>query len=110
MATRTFRIEGMTCASCVRRVEKALNSVPGISNVAVNLATEEASLVCDAVPVDGLAEALEARGYKLVVEAEQATPELQQLLFQPLDSFQIEMIGRFIEQQHLRLADQRPTQ
>jgi len=80
MATRTFRIEGMTCASCVRRVEKALNSVPGVSNVAVNLATEEASLVCDAVPVDGLAEALEARGYKLVATTDQPSPELQHAL------------------------------
>ena len=35
-------ITGMTCASCVRRVEKALASVPGVERAAVNLATEEA--------------------------------------------------------------------
>lgn len=76
MATRTYRVEGMTCASCVRRVEKALATVPGVSNVAVNLATEEASFQGDSVPLEALAAALAARGYKLVVEVERATPEL----------------------------------
>ncbi|WP_280920639.1 heavy metal translocating P-type ATPase [Cupriavidus sp. AcVe19-1a] len=37
-------IEGMTCASCVRRVENALARVPGVRDVAVNLATEAATL------------------------------------------------------------------
>lgn len=69
MSTKTYRVEGMTCASCVRRVEKALAAVPGVSGVAVNLATEEATLTCDAVPAGVLAEALEARGYRLVVDA-----------------------------------------
>ncbi|HNX30941.1 MAG TPA: cation-translocating P-type ATPase [Holophaga sp.] len=76
MATKTYRVEGMTCASCVRRVEKALAAVPGVSDVAVNLATEEATLACDSVPVETLAEALESRGYHLVVEAGAAAPEL----------------------------------
>jgi P-type Cu+ transporter len=39
-----LRIEGMSCAACVARVEKALARVPGVSDVAVNLATEEARL------------------------------------------------------------------
>ncbi len=80
MSTKTYRIEGMTCASCVRRVEKALASVPGVSNIAVNLATEEASLEGEGVPVEILAEALESRGYRLVMEAEQASPELNHAL------------------------------
>ena len=37
-------IEGMTCASCVGRVERALKAVPGVANATVNLATERASL------------------------------------------------------------------
>jgi Cu+-exporting ATPase len=37
-------IDGMTCASCVRRVEKALQSVPGVESVDVNLATERATV------------------------------------------------------------------
>ncbi len=38
-------IGGMTCASCVARVEKALNKVPGVQNATVNLATESARVV-----------------------------------------------------------------
>jgi len=36
-------VEGMTCASCVRRVEKALAKAPGVVEARVNLATERAS-------------------------------------------------------------------
>ena len=40
---QTFKlpIEGMTCASCVNRVEKALLKVPGVNSAEVNLATEK---------------------------------------------------------------------
>lgn len=41
-ATLDLGIGGMTCASCVTRVEKALKKVPGVSDAAVNLATESA--------------------------------------------------------------------
>ena len=41
-------VTGMTCASCVRRVEKALASVPGVLGASVNLATEQASVSGDA--------------------------------------------------------------
>jgi Cu+-exporting ATPase len=37
-------ISGMTCASCVSHVEKALTELPGVSRVAVNLATNKATL------------------------------------------------------------------
>ncbi|MBI3368813.1 MAG: cation-translocating P-type ATPase [Burkholderiales bacterium] len=40
----TLAIEGMTCASCVARVEKAIGRVPGVSGASVNLATESASV------------------------------------------------------------------
>ncbi|MEW6759873.1 MAG: heavy metal translocating P-type ATPase [Pseudomonadota bacterium] len=39
-----LRIEGMTCASCVGRVEKALRAVPGVIDASVNLATEKATV------------------------------------------------------------------
>jgi len=67
MATRTFHVEGMTCASCVRRVEKALGTVPGVTSVAVNLATEEATVISSGVGDPALAQALEARGYHMVL-------------------------------------------
>ncbi|WP_371304158.1 heavy-metal-associated domain-containing protein, partial [Citrobacter freundii] len=37
-------IEGMTCASCVGRVERALKAVPGVVSASVNLATERARI------------------------------------------------------------------
>ena len=80
MPTQTYHVEGMTCASCVRRVEKALASVPGVSGVVVNLATEEAAVSGESVPVAVLAEALAARGYHLVVAEEDVSPELQHAL------------------------------
>ncbi|MEG2818079.1 MAG: copper ion binding protein, partial [Comamonas sp.] len=42
-----FTVEGMTCASCVGRVERALKKVPGVQEAVVNLATEKASLQID---------------------------------------------------------------
>ena len=38
-----LQLAGMTCASCVARVEKALTAVPGVRQASVNLATEKAS-------------------------------------------------------------------
>lgn len=40
-------IAGMTCASCVARVEKALKGVPGVTQASVNLATESARIIWD---------------------------------------------------------------
>ena len=59
-----FQVEGMTCASCVRRVEKALAAVPGVSAASVNLASETARVVYDA-PADpaALTGALAKSGY-----------------------------------------------
>jgi len=42
--TLELNIEGMTCASCVGRVERALSKVPGVKGVSVNLANERAHL------------------------------------------------------------------
>ncbi len=43
-------IEGMTCASCVARVERAISKAPGVSGVSVNLATERARVEYDGKP------------------------------------------------------------
>ncbi|MDE2049233.1 MAG: heavy-metal-associated domain-containing protein, partial [Betaproteobacteria bacterium] len=40
--TLTLSIEGMTCASCVARVERALTRAPGVTLASVNLASESA--------------------------------------------------------------------
>jgi Au+-exporting ATPase len=59
-------IEGMTCASCVGRVEAALRKVQGVGSVAVNLATERAEIRPNGDgPVDraALVQAVEKAGY-----------------------------------------------
>ncbi len=59
-------IEGMTCASCVRRVETALAAVPGVGSAQVNLATRRAHvrLADPATARDALIEAVRKRGYE----------------------------------------------
>ena len=60
-------IEGMTCASCVTRVEKALSKVPGVNTVAVNLATERAHIEAGpTVNMADLQQAITAAGYTAV--------------------------------------------
>lgn len=59
-------IEGMTCASCVGRVEKALKAVSGVADASVNLATERATVrvAGNAASAATLAEAIKQAGYK----------------------------------------------
>ena len=58
--TLDLGIAGMTCASCVGRVERALRKVPGVQDATVNLATERAHIVFDAASGGGI-EALARR-------------------------------------------------
>jgi Cu+-exporting ATPase len=62
-----LRVEGMTCASCVGRVEKTLKKVPGVSDAAVNLATERAHVTGHGIDAPTLITAVERAGF-------QATP------------------------------------
>src|SRR5690606_4443989 len=57
-------VEGMSCASCVGRVEKALQGVPGVTEATVNLATERAT-VHGAVAVEELVAAIRKAGYEV---------------------------------------------
>ena len=61
----TLPIEGMTCAACVSTVTGAIQHVPGVIQVMVNLATETASVEYDAARVDvsGLTKAVASSGY-----------------------------------------------
>ena len=57
-------LEGMTCASCVNRIERKLNKLDGVE-ATVNFATEQATVHCDeSVTVDDLVSAVEAAGYQ----------------------------------------------
>ncbi|WGT63940.1 heavy metal translocating P-type ATPase [Variovorax paradoxus] len=66
MSTLDLSVGGMTCASCVMRVERALKSVPGVQDVSVNLATESARVVAaDGEDMDArLRRAVRAAGYE----------------------------------------------
>ena len=61
----SFPVTGMTCASCVNRVEKAIGKVAGVERAAVNLATERATVAYDpaATNVSEIAHAVERAGY-----------------------------------------------
>ena len=60
-------VEGMTCASCVARVEKSINKIEGIKNVSVNLATEKASFEINTglTSLKEVEKAVEDAGYKI---------------------------------------------
>jgi len=70
-AQATLAVEGMTCANCVGRVERALQGVNGVLNASVNLATEKASVTYlpDVAPFASLKRAIQDAGYE-VIEAD----------------------------------------
>ncbi|SFL93920.1 heavy metal translocating P-type ATPase [Pseudomonas sp. NFACC46-3] len=71
--TLELNIEGMTCASCVGRVERALGKVDGVNKVSVNLANERAHLeLLGQVDPQDLIDAIKRAGYDATVwQAEQ---------------------------------------
>src|SRR5688500_8129263 len=66
--TCTLQIGGMTCASCVRRIEKALNKLEGVAVAQVNLATEVASITYapNLIGVSELTAAVTKAGYTAI--------------------------------------------
>ncbi len=71
----SFPVDGMSCASCVGRVEKALKQVPGVVSAEVNLATERATVRAAGGGPDAaaLAAAVEKAGYSARMPAEGAS-------------------------------------
>ncbi len=63
----SIKIQGMSCQHCVMSVSKALNSIPGLPNVRVNLVTGEATFENPQnVSRDRIRQAVEDAGYKVV--------------------------------------------
>lgn len=62
-------VTGMTCGSCVQRVEKTLLKQPGVLECKVNLATAEATVRLgeDAAPFEALKAAVQGRGYDIEI-------------------------------------------
>lgn len=65
MAQTTLNISGMSCASCVGRVEKALKNASGVNSVSVNLATEKAAITFEPAKIseEELISAVTQAGY-----------------------------------------------
>jgi Cu+-exporting ATPase len=72
----TLNLEGMHCASCVSRVEKALTAVPGVEQALINLATRQARVRYDAgqATVKNLQTAVHDAGYQVTGWALEARP------------------------------------
>ncbi|HKB46085.1 MAG TPA: cation transporter, partial [Ktedonobacterales bacterium] len=78
MVTATLALEGMTCASCARRIERGLSKVPGVAEASVNLATERASVAYAAgsASVADLVAAVEKAGYGAAEFAPAPIPDI----------------------------------
>jgi Cu+-exporting ATPase len=77
LTTRDLAVSGMTCASCVSRVEKVLKRVDGVASVSVNLATEKARVTAEPWVDDAaLAGAIAKAGYgATVITRDQPAPD-----------------------------------
>src|ERR1700761_4364021 len=72
----SFPIDGMSCAACAGRVERALRAVPGVAEASVNMATEMASVRAEApLAFDGLEAAVRKAGYAARAPEQPAPPE-----------------------------------
>jgi P-type Cu+ transporter len=77
----TLPIQGMTCASCVNKVEKALNSVKGVVQASVNFATERASVeyIPEEVSIRDLKKVVQEAGYQVLEVKEEDIVEKERL-------------------------------
>lgn len=75
--TLTIPIEGMSCASCVAKIEQGLNAVPGVVRASVNLATEQATIEYQPAVAETatIREAIHSLGYQPIMpEAHESVP------------------------------------
>ena len=68
-------IEGMTCASCVNKIEKALGALGDVRSASVNLATRMASVSATSEDVGPLLQAVARAGYSAHLHTDGQTPE-----------------------------------
>ncbi|MDI9508651.1 MAG: heavy metal translocating P-type ATPase [Bacillota bacterium] len=79
MTNKSFKIEGMTCASCARAVERVTAKLDGVSSANVNLATERLTLEYDEtkLTVEAIEKAIDKAGYKAIIETVQRTLKIE---------------------------------
>jgi Cu+-exporting ATPase len=74
-----LKIEGMTCASCSKAVERAVKKLEGVTEASVNLATEKLSITFDEaqVSIEDIQMAVRRAGYKAITEAVKKTLKIE---------------------------------
>ena len=70
MATKVYRVDGMTCQHCVKSVSDELAQVPGIANFDVNLDTKLVTIDGDALDDAAIVAAIDEAGYEALAVAE----------------------------------------
>jgi copper chaperone len=65
----TVKIDGMHCGACVRRVNQALGSVPGVQVSEVRIGAARFTALCDPAPVDQAVDAIVRSGYAAHLES-----------------------------------------
>jgi Cu+-exporting ATPase len=82
----TFGVTGMSCASCVGRVERAVKKVPGVLDASVNPANEKATVeyLAGEVDVRALERAIEGAGYGVVREEEASVEDAHERSYRKL--------------------------
>ncbi len=65
----TYPVLGITCASCVKKIETVLNKTSGVISAAVNFATEKVTIEYDRdkIDLDELQKTIKKIGYELIV-------------------------------------------
>jgi Cu+-exporting ATPase len=81
-----IKIGGMTCAMCVKAVENSLGKLPGIEELTVNLATEQAYVAYDGkkTSLEEMGKAIEAAGYTYLGPAETSAAREKEMLAREL--------------------------
>ncbi|WP_286909855.1 heavy metal translocating P-type ATPase [Clostridium sp. UBA1652] len=79
MAIKSLKIEGMTCASCAKAVERASKKLQGVTEANVNFATEKLNIHFDEtkVAVSDIQSAVEKAGYKAIIESSTKTLKIE---------------------------------
>lgn len=93
----TFKIEGMTCASCAQTVEKAVRKLKGVENAAVNLATEKLTISynpSEIAPAD-ISSAVAKSGYAATLETSEEKKTSQEERREKRDQDMKKMMNRF---------------
>src|ERR1035437_9991736 len=82
--TLSLPVEGMTCASCVLRVEKTLKKIEGVEDVNVNLATEKVTFTINNSKADlsQISDAVEDAGYKIILPSKSTSAEVPESTYE----------------------------